>query len=86
VLKSRQTDGYIIVVCAFVIAAIFSLSLRYILNKTHEDFDDWDKETCTPGDFTVEMDISPMMVAKFRGAKKLNPNAPSMDQTIKKMI
>tara|TARA_B110000285_G_scaffold113730_1_gene129012 strand:+ start:232 stop:552 length:321 start_codon:yes stop_codon:yes gene_type:complete len=85
-LSSRQADGYVIVGCAFVIAAIFSISIRYIFNKAHEDFDDWDKETCTPGDFTVEMDISSMMVAKYRGAKHLNPSTPSLDQKIKTML
>jgi hypothetical protein len=53
--------------------------MRYILNKSHHDFDEWDKETCTPADFTVEMDISPMMVSKFRTAKNQNTNTPSLD-------
>lgn len=69
-----------------MIAAIFTLSMRYISNKSHEHFDDWDKETCTPADFTVEMDISPEMVVKYRFQKKVNPNLPSLDESIKDMI
>lgn len=60
--------------------------MRYIINKAHNDFEDWDKETCTPADFTMEMDISPMMVAKYRASKNQNTDVPSLDETIKKLL
>lgn len=85
-LTQKQSDGYKIVGCATLIAAIFSLSMRYILSKAHHDFDDWDKETCTPADYTIEMDITPMMVAKYRAAKNQDTSIPSLDETIKSML
>jgi hypothetical protein len=33
--------------------------------RQKKDFNEWDKDTVTPADYTLELDITPSMYAKF---------------------
>lgn len=64
-VTDRKNDGYKLVACAMAIGMIFNGTLLFLSSQTKKDFKEWDKETVTPADYTLELDITPSMYEKF---------------------